>query len=314
MLASATMSEPTTILADHEVRLARARLAVEGLSLGDAFGRPFFYRESWDSGPRFRELPPPVWKYTDDSEMALGIFEVLESCGGIEQDVLATVFSERYSQNPYRGYGAGAHDILGEIARGTPWRTAAGGAFEGRGSLGNGAAMRVAPVGAFFADDFSAAIAQARLSAEVTHLHPEGIAGAIAVAAATAWAWQNRGEADRSSANDLTKTVLELTPESETRQGIEVAATIPLDTWEFTAAERLGNGSRIRSSDTVPFCIWSAARGIDDYCEALWTTAAVGGDIDTNCAIVGGIVALAVGETGLPGPWLAHREPLQWNH
>jgi ADP-ribosylglycohydrolase len=308
------MSIQTSPLLDREPRLARARLATEGLSLGDAFGRPFFYRESWSSGPKFRQLPPPVWTYTDDTEMALGIVEILESCGTIEQDLLATVFSKRYSQNPYRGYGAGAHDILGDIAKGIPWKVAAGNAFEGHGSLGNGAAMRVAPLGAYFADDFGAASEQARMSAEVTHLHPEGIAGAIAVAVATAWAWQHRGSANRSSANDLLKTVLAWTPDSETKRGLEVAATIPLDTWEFTAAERLGNGSRIRASDTVPFCIWNAARSIDDYCEALWTTAAVGGDIDTNCAIVGGIVAMAVGSEGLPGPWLAHREPLQWTH
>ena len=46
-------------------------------------------------------------------------------------------------------------------------------------------------------------------------------------------------------------------------------------------------------------CGCAAAR-LHDYREALWSTVQVEGDIDTNCAIVGGIVALAVGREGLP--------------
>jgi ADP-ribosylglycohydrolase len=36
----------------------------------------------------------------------------------------------------------------------------------------------------------------------------------------------------------------------------------------------------------------------------------VGGDIDTTCAIVGGIVVGAVGLAGIPADWRASREPL----
>lgn len=50
--------------------------------------------------------------------------------------------------------------------------------FYGQGSYGNGAAMRVAPLGAYFADDLALATQQARLSAEVTHAHAEGLIGA----------------------------------------------------------------------------------------------------------------------------------------
>jgi ADP-ribosylglycohydrolase len=46
-----------------------------------------------------------------------------------------------------------------------------------------------------------------------------------------------------------------------------------------------------RPPDTVPYAIWCAARHLDDLVEALWATVSVGGDIDTTCAIVGGIVA-----------------------
>jgi ADP-ribosylglycohydrolase len=55
-----------------------------------------------------------------------------------------------------------------------------------------------------------------------------------------------------------------------------------------------------------------AAAFLDDYCEAMWTAARVGGDIDTTCAIIGGIVALNVGSSGIPAEWKRNREPLGW--
>ena len=51
--------------------------------------------------------------------------------------------------------------------------------------------MRAAPVGAYFADDVEKIITESRKSAEVTHAHPEGQAGAIAVALASGWMVRN---------------------------------------------------------------------------------------------------------------------------
>jgi ADP-ribosylglycohydrolase len=47
---------------------------------------------------------------------------------------------------------------------------------------------------------------------------------------------------------------------------------------------------------------------LDNYSEAIWATIGVFGDIDTNCAIVGGIVALAAGRESIPKDWLEARE------
>ena len=297
--------------ADHEQRRLRMMLALDGLSLGDAFGQKFFYRQSWATARARRQIPPPPWPYTDDTEMALGIADVLGECGEIDQDRLAKVFADRYVQNPYRGYGSGAHDILSAIHRGTEWRKAAGAVFDGQGSMGNGAAMRVAPLGAWFADDLDMAAAQAQLSAEVTHLHPEGIAGAIAIAVACAGCCQAIEAGAVLSRDIFFSQVLNRTPAGATRDGIEIAARLPSEMWSHDVAARLGNGARITSSDTVPFCLWVASRHLDDYTEALWETIHVGGDIDTNCAIVGGIVALMVGREGLPSEWLKMREELR---
>jgi ADP-ribosylglycohydrolase len=299
---------------DHDVRMDRVRLALDGLSLGDGFGQHFHAPELWRTQFNARELPPPPWTYTDDTEMSLAIADVLGNCGTVDQDRLAQGFARRFGINPYRGYGSGAIEALQAIEAGQHWREAARGLFYGQGSLGNGAAMRVAPVGAYFAGDFSAVVEQAHRSAEVTHAHPDGIAGAIAIAVAAAWAVfrpEGSGEQSRVALFDC---VLQHTPPGITRTGIELAAHLPLEAWEFHAAEKLGNGTNVQAADTVPFCLWVVARHLDDFTEALWTAARTGGDADTTGAIIGAIVALSVGRDMLPINWLARREELVWLH
>ncbi|MYV58178.1 ADP-ribosylglycohydrolase family protein, partial [Streptomyces sp. SID3212] len=76
-----------------------------------------------------------------------------------------------------------------------------------------------------------------------------------------------------------------------------------------TVAAVLGCGRRTSAQDTVPFALWSAARGLGAFERAFWTTAQVGGDVDTTCAIVGGVVAS--GRAGAPPrKWLERTEAL----
>ncbi|MCO5172128.1 MAG: ADP-ribosylglycohydrolase family protein [Planctomycetes bacterium] len=299
---------------DHADRIARARLALEGLSVGDAFGQCFFRPFTGKLLIR-RRLPQTPWLWTDDTAMALSIVEVLDARGEIDQDALAIAFARRYMEDPRRGYGAGAHHYLAEIARGAPWRPVTQAVFEGQGSLGNGGAMRVAPVGAYFADDLDRVAEEARRSAEVTHAHPEGQAGAIAVALAAALARRHRREvapawpfADEPAA--FVVQVMERTPPGATRDGLERALALGPSTSIAGAAGLLGNGSRVSAPDTVPLCVWAVARFGGSFEEALWQTVSAFGDRDTTCAIVGGVVALHVGEGGVPAAWRAAREAL----
>jgi ADP-ribosylglycohydrolase len=55
-----------------------------------------------------------------------------------------------------------------------------------------------------------------------------------------------------------------------------------------------------------------AAHHLDNCVKALAQTISVGGDCDTNAAVVGGIVALSVGREGIPADWLKAREPIQF--
>ncbi|MBZ4420462.1 ADP-ribosylglycohydrolase family protein [Myxococcus sp. RHSTA-1-4] len=289
--------------------MARALVSLDGLSVGDAFGERFFVsRELAQSLVEQRAMPRAPWRYTDDTEMALAIVQVLEDHGHIDQDALARLFATRYRNDKNRGYGGTAHDILQKLGLGLPWREVSAEVFDGQGSMGNGGAMRVAPLGAYFAGDMTRVVSEARASAEVTHMHPEGQAGAIAIAVAAAWACQ--WTETHGSARQLFEVVLDHTPAGATRQGLERARAWPLDASPSSAARELGSGQKVISEDTVPFAVWCAARHLDSFEEALWNTVSGFGDRDTTCAIVGGTVVLSAGPASIPATWLASREPL----
>jgi len=283
---------------------------LDGLSVGDAFGEKFFYQSMMDYLLESRGIPSPSWRYTDDTVMAISIYEVLAEFGGIDQDDLAERFTRRHAEEPGRGYGPNAMEQLDEMEGGVPWQEVASKPFGGEGSMGNGSAMRVGPVGAYFADSAEAVVRHAAASAEVTHAHPDAKAGAIAVALAAAHAWQTRNDHRTPSPQQVIDYVLRRTPDGPTAQGLRQAAQVHSTSEPREAASVLGNGDRVICSDTVPFCVWNAARNLESFEEAMWSTVSVYGDMDTTCAIVGGIVALAVGPGGIPDDWLAAREPL----
>lgn len=297
-------------MSEHEERLSRALESLEGLSIGDALGESLSYR-FYDARNRldFSVYGDGSVRYTDDTEMAIGIVEVLNSLKKIHQDTLAWKFASRYRFDPHRGYGKMARRILEEISAGLEWKQVSSSAFGG-GSFGNGAAMRVAPLGAYFADDINKVSEAAALSAQVTHFHPEGVAGAIAVAVSAAVGVAMRGKSIESVRNAIWDATLNFTPSSEVKKRIELArgmkTILPAE-----ASRILGNGAEISAQDTVPFCIWSACRNLDNYQEALLETLEVGGDCDTNCAIVCGIVAAHTGTESIPNEWKRVREALR---
>jgi ADP-ribosylglycohydrolase len=288
--------------------IQRAWLSLDGLSVGDAFGQRFFVpaEEALRRIAR-RELPEAPWPYTDDTEMALSIVEILQERGTIHQDDLAGRFARRMQFS--RGYGQGAYALLEGIKQGLDWRVLARTSFRGMGSFGNGAAMRAAPLGAYFADaKLDVVVDEARRSAEITHAHPEGIAGGVAVAAAAALAWQARDSSEPLGPRWI-EAVRDAVPAGYTRDAITEALALPGEATIAAAARALGNGAAITAPDTVPLCLWLAARA-GDFVEALWDTVSALGDRDTTCAIVGGILALKTGRAAIPEEWLRSREKL----
>jgi ADP-ribosylglycohydrolase len=279
--------------------------------MGDAFGESWFTRsgepveEQWAA----RRPRPAPWPWTDDSAMACVLFAHLTARGEVRPDELAREFAAEYRRDPGRQYGPSMHGVLRCVGEGEDWRAVTGRQFGGQGSYGNGAAMRVAPLGAWFRGDPAAATEQARLSAVVTHAHPEAAAGAVAVAvaAALAAAGDDRGVPSRPA---FLREVASYVPDSDVRSRLLVAAGFPERTSVRHAASVLGSGALVSAPDTVPFAVWCAAGHLDDLAEALWQTVGGWGDRDTTCAMAGGIVATRTGTGAVPDAWRQAREDI----
>ncbi|MEU3351231.1 ADP-ribosylglycohydrolase family protein [Streptomyces sp. NPDC037389] len=284
-------------------RFHRALGSLQGLAVGDALGSQFFVPAHYPSLKR-RELPPGPWSWTDDTEMACSVLAVLAEHGRIDQDALARSFAGHHDFD--RGYGPAVNRMLRLVREGGDWRELAAALFKGQGSWGNGAAMRIAPLGAWYADDPEQATHQAEISAYTTHQHREAVAGAMAVAAAAAIA---AGPAGAPGPEALLDGVIALVPRSAVQQGLRRARDMLDYADTNTVAAVLGCGRRTSAHDTVPFALWAAARHLDSFEEAFWTTARAGGDVDTTSAIAGGVVAAA--ERGAPpAAWLESTEAL----
>lgn len=292
-------------------RIFRARLSLEGLSVGDALGERFFgHPEAVARQIAERRLPDPAWRWTDDTLMACSVVEVLAKEGRLEPEALSGSLTERFEVS--RGYGRGTASLLYDIRTGVlTWRDARH-QFRGQGSFGNGAAARVAPIGAFFSDDLERVVAEAQASSLPTHTHREAIAGAIAVAVAAAIhasGWASGSVEPRRMAPAFLSAVAEHTHEgSRVREGIEQASRLDQDTAPERAAELLGSGFEAAAFDTVPFALWCAAGALGSFEETFWRVVTGLGDRDTTAAIACGVVA--AGGSRPPDHWVSARESL----
>lgn len=120
-------------------------------------------------------------------------FELFTELSTFTDDTVMTIAVAR-ALISYKKHGGNFKEILVEQTQylGNKYPTSYGGMFsnwlhstnpEPYNSYGNGSAMRVSPVG-LYANSVEEALDLAKLSAEITHNHPEGIKGAQAPAAA----------------------------------------------------------------------------------------------------------------------------------
>lgn len=287
-----------------ETKFNLAKKSLKGLSIGDAFGESFFgERSTMLDKINLKEMPSTTWDFTDDTIMAIAIFEQLEKNESINQDELAKLFVENHDKDPNRGYGATARRILREIGEGGDWKEISTAVFEGMGSMGNGAAMRVSPIGAYCYDDFEKLKDLVVKSSEITHSNIEAISGAIAVGIATALATQvGLNQIDLNPLQFIERVVAEL-PSSDTTSKLNKSLSVPYSYHIDTVKTILGNGTKIMAQDTVPFAIWAAAYNLKNFENALWKAVSILGDRDTICAIVGGVTIMSSNKENIPKKW-----------
>lgn len=296
----------------NKQRLNLAQTTLKGISIGDAFGESFFGEPSKiQQHLQNKTIPPSSWEFTDDTVMAIAIYEQMEAHQNIQQDDLAKQFAINHQKDVNRGYGATARRILRTIEAGEDWRTVSKRVFAGMGSMGNGASMRVGPIGAYYYDDLKKVRHLAIQSAEITHTHPEGITGAIAVAIATALATQIRLGIIHLSPYEFIEQVAKELPDTDTTSKIKKSLSVLPHYHIKTVKTILGNGSKIMAQDTVPFAIWCAAHRLYDFEAALWKAVSILGDRDTICAIVGGITIMSTAADKIPQEWMESVEDFE---
>ena len=201
----------------------------------------------------------PDMTFTDDTVCTLAVADCLLSGGSFDRYLRGYVRSY-----PDRGYGQ--MFLEWAFADNAP----------AYGSWGNGAAMRVAPV-AYAADTLEAALDLARLSAEVSHDHPEAIKGTQAVAASVFLALSGESEAE------IRCHIID-------RFGYDLDTTVD--------AIRPGYNFDVSCLGTVPPAIICALEA-EDFEDAIRNAISLGGDSDTLACIAGGIAEALY---GIPSP------------
>ena len=237
-----------------------------GALLGDMIGSPY----EFDRGKKTKDFPLFIREseFTDDSVMTIAVAEALMATLG-KDDVSVRYAVIRSMQKwgrryPYAGYGARFIHWLREKDP------------EPYNSWGNGSAMRVSAAG-WLCDTLEETRRLARLSADVTHNHPEGIKGAEATASAIFLARTGHDKEEIRAyitaefGYDLTRTCDQIRPDYRHVESCQ---------------------------ETVPEAITAFLEG-KDFEDVIRTAVSLGGDCDTLTCIAG---SMAEAFYGVPEP------------
>lgn len=228
-----------------------------GAIIGDIVGSPY----EFDRGEKSKKFPlfSNASRFTDDSVMTIAVASALMKVNANDTDksIKAKIGDEmRYFGKlfPNAGYGYRFSQWLFNDK------------MDAYNSYGNGSAMRVSAISWLY-DNIDDVRHVARLSAEVTHNHPEGIKGAESVASTIFLARQGK------SKEDIKKYI-------EDEFGYDL---------NRSCDEIRPNYHHVESCmETVPEAITAFLEG-SDFEDVIRTAISLGGDCDTIAAIAGSI-------------------------
>ena len=222
-----------------------------GAIVGDIIGSAYEFK---NTKRKEFHLFTPKSKFTDDTVMTLAVARWL--CGDKEhrKETLVRHMQELGRRYPTAGYGG---SFMRWLYNPEP---------QPYNSYGNGSAMRVSPV-AFYAHSLQEALGLAKISAEVTHNHPEGIKGAQAIASSIYLA--RHGATKR-----------------EIKSYVE-------ENFHYDLSQQLDDIRPIYSYDmscqhTVPQALLAFLEGAN-FEEVIRSAVSIGGNSDTIAAMAGGI-------------------------
>jgi poly(ADP-ribose) glycohydrolase ARH3 len=286
------------------LNLDAIRGAVVGTVIGDAFGSLLegIVPDQTERLTRRRADSRQPWRYTDDGAMALAVAEALVARGTIDGPTLLRCLAERY--DPVRGFGKGMKIALRAFSDGRPWRECAFAAWR-EGSRGNGAAVRVAPVAVVRWPSTEMFHEAVRISAVVTHAHGEAVDAALVQAQAIALVL-SEPDLTQSPAAFLDSLDARLPPlDSAVATGLAtVRSLLRAGASATTAARTLGTSTFARES--VPVALWTFLTTHGSFRDAVSAACLLGGDVDSICALVGGLAGALHGAEAIPAQWVAN--------
>ncbi|MCD6529753.1 ADP-ribosylglycohydrolase family protein [Candidatus Bathyarchaeota archaeon] len=277
-----------------------------GAAIGDAVGS--FFEGKWRvtlEDVSARILEEPILRYTDDTQMTIGVAESIVRNARLEPDDLIKTFIENFE--PSRRYGWGTIKVLRRVEGGDSWREASREAFGGEGSFGNGAAMRVSPIGLFYYDDREGLITAAKLSSLVTHSHPLGVEGAVIQAYSVATAVKSDPREDfewKTLLDDLTGRIAETEVFRSKLQAVRELLVKEAD--EDEVVSKLGNG--VEAFNSVPTALYVFLKKPKDFKAAVLNGVCLGGDTDTIASMVGALSGSYLGFQAIPDEWFRRLE------
>lgn len=294
-----------------------------GQCLGDALGRPVegsppsacerYVEET--IAKRRRQDPSGVvffrlGQYTDDSQLARELLQSYVETGGFDPAAYAGRIARIFAEGRIVGPGRATTEAAWRLIRGVPWEEAG----TPPPSAGNGSAMRAGPIGLLFFDDPEGLVRAAQIQGRITHRDRRCSAGAVAIAAAVAFALVEKPlDPDRFLVR-LNKLVEPIDP--SVAEGLSLlTGWLRLPPGEAASLiSRFGiepgyldafEGISPFVTGSVLWSLYSFLRSPEDYLETVSTAIRVGGDVDTTAAMAGAVSGAYLGLEGLPLDWAA---------
>jgi ADP-ribosyl-[dinitrogen reductase] hydrolase len=329
-------------------REARVRGCLLGLAVGDALGAPleglstqqirahYGQVDDYVDGSRAWKKKPYRWRmpglYTDDTQQALALCDVLLACRSVDPDRLAELYLRLATPKgsyvgAHRGVGRSFRQVLADLEAGVSPRDT------GQLSAGIGAAMRIAPVGLYFdgsqADDDESMFDAVMAASLMTHRDIRSLAGALAVVHAV-----RRMVVDGSRNPSFLFRLAQAVSDDEDRivarhsEAVEVGLhlhSLPLaiarvesileKPREQALAALVEEANRHGADPTctrptmgfppacIPTCLYLLMT-TDSFEDALVDVVNLGGDADSAGAILGAMAGACHGVDAIPERWL----------
>lgn len=330
----------------HLSRIDRVRGCLLGMAVGDALGAPleglsaqqikthYGRVKNYVDGVQAWKRKPYRWRlrglYSDDTQQALAICDVLLECGEVVSDRLAELYVALATPRgafagAHRGIGRSFRQVLCDLERGvSPRRT-------GQMTAGIGAAMRIAPIALYF-EDTDAMFSSVMEASIMTHRDVRSLSGALLVAHAIRrlaggaprdpglllWTAADvaRDERRFSEGTDYADLIISLDRHAKSLSRAVAHAESLLELTRDRALGALVEEANRHGAEPVcrrptmgfpPACIPTCLYYLlttDSFEEAITEIVNLGGDTDTAGAILGALAGTHYGPDQIPRRWL----------